>query len=238
MLYIYLFFFNATATTEIYTYLHTLSLHDALPISMAVMSFGYPVGGTIGGFAAAALLQYFSLHAVFSLGAGMAVILLAAALIWLPEPPAFLIAKRPANALERLNIYLKRCKMASVSALPCTAEQKAGNISYREIFADGQWRDTLRVTAVNLLFILSVYYILSWMPQLVADLGHSESFATLTSALACATGVVACVMLGMFGTSIPLRWLAGTQMVGLALAIMAFSAVSQGVAIQIGRAHV
>src|SRR3546814_7035752 len=38
-------------------------------------------------------------------------------------------------------------------------------------------------------------------------------------------------MLGLFGTSIPLRWLAGTQMVGLALAIMAFSAVSQGVAI-------
>src|SRR3546814_4623037 len=28
----YLFFFNDTATTEIYTYCHTLSLHDALPI--------------------------------------------------------------------------------------------------------------------------------------------------------------------------------------------------------------
>src|SRR3546814_18240831 len=28
-----LFFFYDTATTEIYTYLHTLSLHDALPIS-------------------------------------------------------------------------------------------------------------------------------------------------------------------------------------------------------------
>src|SRR3546814_16388622 len=27
------FFFNDTATTQIYTYLHTLSLHDALPIS-------------------------------------------------------------------------------------------------------------------------------------------------------------------------------------------------------------
>src|SRR3546814_19807312 len=26
-------FFNDTATTEIYTYVHTLSLHDALPIS-------------------------------------------------------------------------------------------------------------------------------------------------------------------------------------------------------------
>src|SRR3546814_10733940 len=31
----YIFFFNGTATTEIYTYLHTLSLHDALPIFQA-----------------------------------------------------------------------------------------------------------------------------------------------------------------------------------------------------------
>src|SRR3546814_3218657 len=30
------FFFNDTATTEIYTYLHTLSLHDALPIFLDV----------------------------------------------------------------------------------------------------------------------------------------------------------------------------------------------------------
>src|SRR3546814_10886135 len=29
------FFFNDTATTEIYTYCHTLSLHDALPITSA-----------------------------------------------------------------------------------------------------------------------------------------------------------------------------------------------------------
>src|SRR6059058_1640054 len=29
------FFFNETATTEIYTSLHTLSLHDALPILLA-----------------------------------------------------------------------------------------------------------------------------------------------------------------------------------------------------------
>src|SRR3546814_16555079 len=32
---VFLFFFNDTATTEIYTYGHTLSLHDALPISRA-----------------------------------------------------------------------------------------------------------------------------------------------------------------------------------------------------------
>src|SRR3546814_8729771 len=35
------FFFNDTATTEIYTYLHTLSLHDALPIYYVLLSYYY-----------------------------------------------------------------------------------------------------------------------------------------------------------------------------------------------------
>src|SRR3546814_11968986 len=31
-----IFFYNDTATTDIYTYLHTLSLHDALPVSVTM----------------------------------------------------------------------------------------------------------------------------------------------------------------------------------------------------------
>src|SRR5881296_1408207 len=34
----FIFFFNVTATTEIYTLLYTLSLHDALPISCSVFA--------------------------------------------------------------------------------------------------------------------------------------------------------------------------------------------------------
>src|SRR3546814_19152919 len=39
------FFFNDTATTEIYTYLHTLSLHDALPILVNVAGLQHGCGG-------------------------------------------------------------------------------------------------------------------------------------------------------------------------------------------------
>src|SRR3546814_6831146 len=41
------FFVNDTATTEIYTYCHTLSLHDALPILGAIIACGFvytPIG--------------------------------------------------------------------------------------------------------------------------------------------------------------------------------------------------
>src|SRR3546814_19797199 len=36
------FFFNDTATTEIYTYWHTLSLHDALPIWLLTLMTAPP----------------------------------------------------------------------------------------------------------------------------------------------------------------------------------------------------
>src|SRR3546814_9619815 len=40
------FFFNVTATTQIYTYWHTLSLHAALPISHAAASTGRRSAGS------------------------------------------------------------------------------------------------------------------------------------------------------------------------------------------------
>src|SRR3546814_17357739 len=50
------FFFKDTATTEIYTYRHTLSLHDALPISIAPT---YPVlAGQYMNYLERALLEY------------------------------------------------------------------------------------------------------------------------------------------------------------------------------------
>src|SRR3546814_15184064 len=43
----FVFFFNDTATTEIYTYVHTRSLHDALPIC----GFLYAGSGIVGALA-------------------------------------------------------------------------------------------------------------------------------------------------------------------------------------------
>src|SRR3546814_18467837 len=45
---VFVWWFNATATTGIYTYGHTLSLHDALPSSVAVCA-GRPVPETKAG---------------------------------------------------------------------------------------------------------------------------------------------------------------------------------------------
>src|SRR3546814_16136688 len=56
-----LFSFNDTATTQIYTFLHTLSLHDALPISAGRtmgLSAGRPYRASIGTTTSAATALY------------------------------------------------------------------------------------------------------------------------------------------------------------------------------------
>src|SRR3546814_14058295 len=62
-----MFVCNNAATTEIYTYLHTLSLHDALPIS-AFLSFA------ITWFVASALLDQIGMKRCLA-GAGLCFIL-------------------------------------------------------------------------------------------------------------------------------------------------------------------
>src|SRR3546814_12961242 len=84
----FFFFFNDTAATEIYTYCHTLSLHDALPIS------GLASGSTFT--AASAWLTDLSpgedgtaaRHSTTALSAGFGLGPLAAGLAgqWLPAP--------------------------------------------------------------------------------------------------------------------------------------------------------
>src|SRR3546814_1775055 len=74
-----MFFFNDTATTESYTYCHTLSLHDALPIwllaygllslILGVAAFLWPFSATI----AATLIigAFFIAAGIVSIGAGI-----------------------------------------------------------------------------------------------------------------------------------------------------------------------
>src|SRR3546814_5404812 len=61
-----IFFFKETTTTEIYTYLHTLSLHDALPISHPRATLWWRTEPR-DGFPCAASLDGDAAHAVASL---------------------------------------------------------------------------------------------------------------------------------------------------------------------------
>src|SRR3546814_2189785 len=51
IVYCYVFFFKYTASTEIYTYCPTLSLHDALPICLLILAERFPLALRLAGAA-------------------------------------------------------------------------------------------------------------------------------------------------------------------------------------------
>ncbi len=190
-------------------------------MAVAVMSIGFPLGGMVGGFVAAALLKSYSWEAVFIFGAVASAVALPLVLIWLPESPSFLLTRRDPKSLDRVNALLRKCGHDPVAALPLlpVARPKA---PYREIFSGAQLLPTLWITGANFLFMMATYFFLSWMPQIVADKGFDPSTASTMSAIANMFGVISCLMVGIAALYLPLRRLVAGLALAMGFAVIAF----------------
>ena len=190
-------------------------------LAIAIMALGYPIGGTVGGLAAALLLRWFDWRAVFLFGAAVAVVLLAAVLRWLVEPPVFMIERRTADSLLKLNAYIVGRGATPLPALPAR-EQTVGKTAYGQIFAPGRRVSTLIITVINLFYVMTGYYMLSWMPQMVADAGFAPATASAVAALAALVGIFSQLAVGILGGRLGMRPLVPAVMVGAAAATALF----------------
>ena len=190
------------------------------PFAIAATTVGLPAGSIVGALVAAVLLEHVGWPAVFVSGAIAGALLLPVIMLWLPESPSFLIARRPSDALERLNRILLRLDRPALSELPPEAASKRA--SYRSLFAPELIGITLRLGAVQILVSTTAYYFISWLPQVIADLGFPASTASLASAVSSVVGMISGLLFGFFAARFgPVR-LASIAMIGFGLAIMAF----------------
>ena len=72
---------------------------DRRDFCVGLMAIGYPIGGVLGGMAAAWLLAHYDWRAVFIFGGSASVVILAVVWWRLPESIEFLLFKRPPDAL-------------------------------------------------------------------------------------------------------------------------------------------
>ncbi|MGA9660328.1 MAG: MFS transporter, partial [Pseudomonas alloputida] len=72
-------------------------------LAVSLQSTGYALGATLGGLLAVWLLGHWGWRSVFLFGGIVTVLVIPLVLLWLPESLDFLLARRPANALARVN---------------------------------------------------------------------------------------------------------------------------------------
>ncbi len=186
---------------------------------------GYPFGGVLAGFVAAEVIPIHGWRGIFAVGGVASLALLP--VIWraLPESTQFLLYKRPANALVRINQILERLRIVPFAELPASPEPKIRSHILKLLQSEHR-RDTLLLWSAFFLQFGTLYFLLSWIPKLLVDSGVPERLSIYAGLLFNLGGAVGNILLGWLSVRFGLQrcilvfaWVA-------ALGMIAFSQVS------------
>ncbi|MBN8842533.1 MAG: MFS transporter [Sphingomonadales bacterium] len=186
-------------------------------LNVALNIAGYSTGAILGGLLASRLLaETGDWRSVFMLGAIASAAMIPLAYFFLPESIESLIARRPADALDRVNHTLVRIGHAPVEALP-PPPAEALKPSIASLFGPGFARVTILLTVAYFAQILFFYYIQKWIPKIVVDLGFDASQAGGVLVAANVGNLVGAVTIGLASQRFNLRPLvAGAMLAGFA----------------------
>lgn len=190
-------------------------------LCVVLMAGGYPVGAIIGGSISAALLKNYDWPAVFQFGA-LATLAFIPLVLWrAPESIAFQMQRPGEGTLAAINRTLARMGHATVSALP-PPEAPAGRVPLARLFSPALVRLTVLLTLAYLAHIMTFYFILKWIPKIVADLGFAPSSAAGVLVWANVGGAAGSLLLGLLTARVRLRTLTMIAMAASAVLVTIF----------------
>ena len=190
-------------------------------LAVSIMSMGFPIGGILGGLLSSALLASQGWRAIFFVASGMGVVLAIAVWRFLLDPLALVVARPGKDGLARANIYLKRCGHAPVTALPPPAGST--RVPIARLFEPGMARDTITITGIYFLYMIPLFYMQTWLPTLVTDMGLPPAKGALVSAFFSIGGVCAAIFVGVTSLRIGIKRLEVGLLICAALMIVAFA---------------
>ena len=186
-------------------------------LCVSLMAIGYPIGGIIGGEVARRLLVELDWRYIFYFGAALTAFFIPLFFFVVPESVYWLVRKQPAGALEKVNKTLKRIGYNVIGVLPeVTAEVRKK--SFGDLFATELRRTTIIITVAYFLQITTYYFILKWLPNVVASMGFSASEGANMLKYANIGGATGGAILGLMTLRLDLK--------RLTMATLALSAVS------------
>ncbi|WP_417320261.1 MFS transporter [Emcibacter sp.] len=188
--------------------------------SVCMMGIGYAIGGVLGGSAAAFLLSIYSWESVFIFGGVMAFIILPIAWFLMPESIEFLIARKGQGALEQTNKILRQLGHSEADHIRMAeAGTKPAGLSL--LFTPRNLPQTVALSVSYFLHVMTLYYVLGWVPTLVTGLGFDKVVGTDVSVWVNIGGMFGGILFGWAATYYDLRkLLVGILLTGGVLVIL------------------
>jgi benzoate transport len=199
-------------------------------LSISTMVVGYSAGAIVGGAISTYLIAAFGWRAAFVFG-GLCSTVLLPAILHLPESLDFLLASKTKHALARANAVMRRLGHPEMRALPEITREERETPSVIGVFAPRFVTGTVLICLSYFMLMLSFYFVLSWTPKNMVDLGFSVEQGIFASVLLNAGGIVGGLVFGALASRWSARKVSSGLLTGLFLAIVGFGALDSGLAI-------
>ncbi len=192
---------------------------------VSVVLTGYPIGATLSGFAAAQIVPDHGWRAMF-VAAGVATsAILPFAIVWLGESWEWLIKKQPVNALKRVNRALLKMGHDTLHEMPAITRE-AREIPIAALFKYGRAGSTIRLWIAFFCGFTTLYFLLTWIPNLVENTGLSTELAIYSAAVMNLGAVIGNLIIGYI-----------SQTVGLKRSIVLFYCAAAAIMVAFGLFH-
>lgn len=197
-------------------------------LSISFMVVGYSGGAIVGGSISAALITLFGWRSAFVFG-GICSTVLIPAVIRLPESLDFILARNSRNVLAQVNDVMGRLGHPALNQAPEIPRDEARTQAVFGVFARRFLAGTTLVCISFFMLMLSFYFVLSWTPKNLVDLGFSVSEGIYASVLLNAGGIVGGLMFGIIARKTGARAISAWLLVALFASVVAFGALKHGI---------
>ncbi len=189
---------------------------------IGIYTAGYPIGATVGGLAAGPLIPQFGWQSVFGIGAALTVLMLVVSWRFLPESLDYLLTRRPARALERVNAILTGIGRSPVDSLPPVETSVAEQGAVREVLTRPVRFRTLMLWTGYACLVAAYYFANTWTPKIMATASGDDSLGVTTGVIANAGGIIGYFIFSALAVKLRSQLLLVITLVGAALAYVVF----------------
>lgn len=205
-------------------------------VAVALFGIGFPLGGIIGGFVSAYLLSHFGWRSIFLAASGFGIVMALVCARTLLDPVALVIARPGRDGLARVNAFLVRCGHPRIETLP--PAPIATKVPMGRLFERDMIGTTLQITVIYFLVVIPVFFMQTWLPTLIADLGIVPAKAALISAFFSIGGVASGIGIAASTARLGLRSIVNLMLIFGGLSIVVFSMLPANVPLLIVAAPV
>lgn len=160
--------FGIGAMSQLNAYVSEFASEKRRGTVVGIYATGFPIGAALAGVVAG-FIDPENWKILFVVGTVLSVILLVIAWAALPESVDFLVARRPKNALDRVNAMLEKMGHPALTELPQQTPAERNNTRLAAIFTGTTGTKTLMLWLAYACLMAAYYFANSWIPKLVAE---------------------------------------------------------------------